>query len=72
MTRVIDNVVVCKLKKLCKVELYPTDEKTIDTDYKISRPTYQDKIVKGFEIFDMRYKGSMRIVLAKKAGREPK
>ncbi|MBV70531.1 MAG: hypothetical protein CMH52_04200 [Myxococcales bacterium] len=69
VTRIVDNVVICKLEKLCKVELYPRDEKTIDTDYKISRPTYQNKIIKGYEIFDLRHKGSMRIVLAKKASR---
>ncbi len=66
VTRATDNVVVCKVKKICKVELYPNDETTIDTDYRISRPKYQTKLLRGYEIFDLRRKGSMRVVLQKK------
>ena len=64
--RVTDNQAVCVEQSICRVPLFEDDEKTIDTHYSVSSPQYQVRMLKGFEIFDLRHKGHMRIVLKRK------
>ena len=64
--RVEDNKAVCVDQSTCRVPLFEDDEKTIDTDYSVSNAQHQVRILKGYEIFDLRHKGHMRIVLKRK------
>ena len=64
--RVEDNKAVCVDQSTCRVPLFEDDEKTIDTHYSVSSAQHQVRILKGYEIFDLRHKGHMRIVLKRK------
>jgi len=64
--RTKDKKVVCQESETCSLPIYTDSVKTIDTNYTVTHPKYMPKEVNGYDIYDLRSKGYMRIVMAPK------
>jgi len=66
VVRVSDGKVICKEAAICPVSIFKDAEKTIDTHYRLTSPKFQTKLIKGYEIHDIRMRRHMRVVMAPK------
>jgi hypothetical protein len=66
VVRVSDGKVICKESAICSVSVFKEDAETIDTHYRLSNPKFEPKVIKGYEIHDIRMRGHMRVVMPEK------